>query len=105
MQHIKEKNEGRNFIVFCGAYHDERSEDAEVILSDVVDAFSCELFPANLPDKLRETAQSYREKEDNKTAELYEQLSNEYDEKMRPTGLVKSGSKEKLSENIPSRGK
>jgi hypothetical protein len=105
MQHIKEENQGRNFIVFCGAYHNERSEDAEVILSDVVDAFSCELFPRNLPNKLRETAQSYREKEDNKTAELYEQLSKQYDEKMRPTGLVKSGSKEKLSENPLSHGK
>jgi len=105
MQHIKEENEGRNFIVFCGAYHNERSEDAEVILSDVVDAFSCELFPRNLPDKLRETAQSYRDTGKNDAAESYEQLSKQYDEKIRPTGLVKSGSNEKLSENPLNRGK
>ena len=93
MQHIKEENLGRNFIVFCGAYHDERSEDAEVILSDVVDAFSCELFPRDLPDKLRETEQFYRDDGKIQVAELYKKLSEHYDKKMPPTGLARSASK------------
>jgi len=105
MQHIKEENEGRNFIVFCGAYHDERSEDAEVILSDVVNAFSCELFSRDLPDKLHETAEFYRNAEKNDMAKLYEDFSKKYYDQMRPTDLVKSGSNEKLSENPLNRGK